>query len=777
MTRTYNDRRNEITASAGQTDFTYDWRLDNQADVVVTHKVNSTGAVSTLTITTEYTVAGVGVAGGGTITLVTGAAVNDLIILEDNRQPERTQDYSTSGDLLADSLDGDQDRRVDIMMNHERQLDRSLHLAPIELNAVSMEIPVAVAGEAWRWDAAGTAIEHFTPQGDPADDVGMCFGTDADFCIVYDSAADALEIRNEAGTPLITITDTSNTFAQNSTFSGTLASGALTVTGLMQSTTAGIGIARTDGTLHVHTASCGAQSAPAAADDLVVENNASGGMTILTPDAASSEIVFGSPSRQTGAFIDWRFGNLAWQIGTATASAKVEIFSGNGVLAMTLNSTQDVEIPSGTLTVNSDTDGTTILGRVKIGTLSVDRVAFSHFDHFTTTNFAVEQSNLGTTSINSAAGQLLEFSINNIALVSMSGTTFTFNAPLNVVMTGDLRVDGGDITSISGAIAFGNENLSTTGTLASGALTVTGNAIISGDLQVNGGDITSTTGAIAFGNENLSTTGTLTVNSDTDGTTILGRAKIGSVSTDQAVFSHFDHNGATDYGFLHTAAGLSRQNAASGQTSQMAVNNTVELEVSATVVTIATNNLTVTAGLITASSDVDSTHILGRAKISSPAPDIAYFSHFDRANTTDYAVRQNADGFTRINSAVGQVLDFLIGNAQELILSNTDLTLPTNDFTVTEGDIDITAGNLTVGAGIFSVGAITVGQGRDTASGADIGLFFGTTNQKQLRWDISDQGFLFSDDLRIIGGLTVSSLAGSGSRTVVADANGVLSAP
>ncbi|KKN08737.1 hypothetical protein LCGC14_1053740, partial [marine sediment metagenome] len=225
MTRTYNDRRNEITASAGQTDFTYDWRLDNQADVVVTHKVNSTGAVSTLTITTEYTVAGVGVAGGGTITLVTGAAVNDLIILEDNRQPERTQDYSTSGDLLADSLDGDQDRRVDIMMNHERQLDRSLHLAPIELNAVSMEIPVAVAGEAWRWDAAGTAIEHFTPQGDPADDVGMCFGTDADFCIVYDSAADALEIRNEAGTPLITIADTSNTFAQNSTFSGTITAG------------------------------------------------------------------------------------------------------------------------------------------------------------------------------------------------------------------------------------------------------------------------------------------------------------------------------------------------------------------------------------------------------------------------------------------------------------------------------------------------------------------------------------------------------------------------
>ena len=796
MTRTYNDRRNEITAIGGQTDFTYDWRLDNQADVVVTHKVNSTGAVSTLTITTEYTVAGVGVAGGGTITLVTGAAVNDLIILEDNRQPERTQDYSTSGDLLADSLDGDQDRRVDIMMNHERQLDRSLHLAPIELNAVSMEIPVAVAGEAWRWDAAGTAIEHFTPQGDPADDVGMCFGTDADFCIVYDSAADALEIRNEAGTPLITITDTSNTFAQNSTFSGTL-----TVTGLMQSTTAGIGIAHTDGTLHVHTASCGAQSAPAAADDLVVENNASGGMTILTPDAASSEIVFGSPSRQTGAFIDWRFGNLAWQIGTATASAKVEIFSGNGVLAMTLNSTQDVEIPSGILTVNSDTDGTTILGRAKIGSVSTDQAVFAHFGHFTTGNYALLQTSVGLTRLNARSAQPLQLAINNVSQVEVDGTdvtiatnnlivtagtitassdvdgthvlgrakifsvsadnvsfshfdhatttgfgfqqlalgdsivnantgrqvrlsinnvtmarltttTFSLESSVSMVVAGDLQVNGGDITSTSGAIAFGNENLSTTGTLASGALTVTGNAIVSGDLQVNGGDITSTTGAIAFGNENLSTTGTLA----SGALTVTGAA-------------------------------------------------------------VVTDTLTV-------NSDTDGTTILGRAKISSPVPDIAYFSHFDRANSTDYAVRQNTDGFTRINSAVGQVLDFLIGNAQELILSNTDLTLPTNDFTVTEGDVDITAGGLTVGTTITAAGNITIKQGIDTTSATDIALFFGSTNQEQLRWDGSDQGFLFSDDLRITGGLTVAgavsgvtTLAASGQVTVgtPASTRGILS--
>ena len=98
-------------------------------------------------------------------------------------------------------------------------------------------------------------------------------------------------------------------------------------------------------------------------------------------------------------------------------------------------------------------------------------------------------------------------------LTVTGATTLNSNLDLN----GNLDVSG-NITSSSGAISFDNENLSTTGTLASGALTVTGNTTISGDLQVNGGDITSSTGAISFGNENLSTTGTLSAGNATLGT-------------------------------------------------------------------------------------------------------------------------------------------------------------------------------------------------------------------------------------------------------------------
>ena len=65
----------------------------------------------------------------------------------------------------------------------------------------------------------------------------------------------------------------------------------------------GVGIAPTDGTLHVHTASAGNVIPDGDADDLVVENSASGGISILTPDANPGRLAFGSPNDPYGAVI------------------------------------------------------------------------------------------------------------------------------------------------------------------------------------------------------------------------------------------------------------------------------------------------------------------------------------------------------------------------------------------------------------------------------------------------------------------------------------------
>jgi len=68
----------------------------------------------------------------------------------------------------------------------------------------------------------------------------------------------------------------------------------------------------------------------------------------------------------------------------------------------------------------------------------------------------------------------------------------------------------GSITDSTGAISFGNENLSTTGNVTGNTLTAITSALINSTLSLSSGSITDSTGAIAFGNENLSTTGDIT---------------------------------------------------------------------------------------------------------------------------------------------------------------------------------------------------------------------------------------------------------------------------
>ena len=69
---------------------------------------------------------------------------------------------------------------------------------------------------------------------------------------------------------------------------------------------------------------------------------------------------------------------------------------------------------------------------------------------------------------------------------------------------GNMTIANGSITDSSGTISFGDENLTTTGTLTA----ATGSSI--GNLTLANGSITDSSGTISFGDENLTTTGTIT---------------------------------------------------------------------------------------------------------------------------------------------------------------------------------------------------------------------------------------------------------------------------
>ncbi len=96
----------------------------------------------------------------------------------------------------------------------------------------------------------------------------------------------------------------------------------------------GIGISSPDATLHVHTGSAGAVSPDVFANDLVVEVAASGGISILVPDANSGALVFGSPADATGGNLTWRGTDNELSLGTRKTGADLKFKTGDNVDAM-----------------------------------------------------------------------------------------------------------------------------------------------------------------------------------------------------------------------------------------------------------------------------------------------------------------------------------------------------------------------------------------------------------------------------------------------------------
>lgn len=78
-----------------------------------------------------------------------------------------------------------------------------------------------------------------------------------------------------------------------------------------------------DGTLHIHTATAGAITATLGADDLVIENNTDGGITIFTPDADVSRFIFGSPSDNIGALVAYQQSTGLLTISTSLGGGQI----------------------------------------------------------------------------------------------------------------------------------------------------------------------------------------------------------------------------------------------------------------------------------------------------------------------------------------------------------------------------------------------------------------------------------------------------------------------
>jgi hypothetical protein len=88
-----------------------------------------------------------------------------------------------------------------------------------------------------------------------------------------------------------------------------------------------------------------------------------------------------------------------------------------------------------TLTVAPDTDASSSLGRLAVGSPVTDIMYIAHYDRMTSANYALRQSGAGLTVLN---GSLVNVSIGNSTALAIDGS-------LNGTFAGDLQVNGNDV--------------------------------------------------------------------------------------------------------------------------------------------------------------------------------------------------------------------------------------------------------------------------------------------------------------------------------------------
>jgi hypothetical protein len=168
-----NDRKERFIATAGQTSFPFDFPIYDQTDLQVLRE--RSGVVSTLTLGTDYTVTGAGDQAGGSITLTTGATIDDILVLLSAMPSGRSAQFVNGGDLPAASLEAEFNRLRILFQQNARDAQNSLiypstdgpmpALPPIASRA-SRFLAFDALGQPYAAGAPGTALDAIARAGD-----------------------------------------------------------------------------------------------------------------------------------------------------------------------------------------------------------------------------------------------------------------------------------------------------------------------------------------------------------------------------------------------------------------------------------------------------------------------------------------------------------------------------------------------------------------------------------------------------------------------------------
>lgn len=140
--------------------FSVPFRFDASADLRVILR-SADGVETVQTITTHYTLSGLGNPGGGTVTMVTAPASGTRLVIL--RQPALTQptDLQVGGEIPSETLEAWMDRTTQQIQSLQEQVNRALKFAETSTQS-GVAFPEPVASNLLRWNGAATGLENVT---------------------------------------------------------------------------------------------------------------------------------------------------------------------------------------------------------------------------------------------------------------------------------------------------------------------------------------------------------------------------------------------------------------------------------------------------------------------------------------------------------------------------------------------------------------------------------------------------------------------------------------
>ena len=211
MTVSSSTNRVSYAGNGSTTVFPYTYKVFDEDDLTVILR-SADGTETVKTITSDYTVSGVGNAGGGNVTMLTAPATGETLVILREQDLVQELDIVPNDPFPADSLEGALDRLTFMVQQHEETLGRTIKAS--RTNTISgSEFTISAADRAskiFAFDSSGDlsiAQELGTYRGDWA--TGTAY---AERDIVKDGGNDNLYFCNTAHTssgsvPISTNTD------------------------------------------------------------------------------------------------------------------------------------------------------------------------------------------------------------------------------------------------------------------------------------------------------------------------------------------------------------------------------------------------------------------------------------------------------------------------------------------------------------------------------------------------------------------------------------------